>query len=158
MFDIGVTKLAIIGAIALVVIGPERLPGVARTMGTLLGRARRYMADVQAEVSRSMELDELKKMKDAVVGASHDVEQSLRTSARDLEHSLVGESNQSNQPDASAWERVPEDYPQYRHPRKRWRLKRSAIPNWYKAHARVRSKAQSGAARVARFRPHKLYR
>ena len=158
MFDIGVTKMAIIGAIALVVIGPERLPGVARTMGTLLGRARRYVADVQAEVSRSMELDELKKMKDAVVGASHDVEQSLRTSAKDLEHSLAGEPDQSNQSDSATWERVPDDYPQYRHPRKRWRLKRSAIPNWYKAHARVRSKAQSGAARVARFRPHKLDR
>ncbi|MBK7000851.1 MAG: Sec-independent protein translocase subunit TatB [Rhodoferax sp.] len=151
MFDIGVTKLAIIGAIALVVIGPERLPGVARTMGTLLGRARRYVADVQAEVSRSMELDELKKMKDAVVDASRDVEHSLRTSAKDLEHSLLGE------PDA-AWERVPDGYPQYRHPRKHWRLKRSVMPGWYKAHSRVRTKALSGAARVARFRPPKLSR
>lgn len=155
MFDIGVTKLAIIGAIALVVIGPERLPGVARTMGTLLGRARRYVADVQAEVSRSMELDELKKMKDAVVDASRDVEHSLRTSAKDLEHSLMGESDQL---DSAAWERVPDDYPQYRHPRKRWRLKISATPGWYKAHTRVRTKALSGAARVARFRPPKLYR
>ena len=63
MLDIGVTKIAIIGAIALVVIGPERLPGVARMVGTLLGRARAYMADVKAEVNRSMDLDELKKMK-----------------------------------------------------------------------------------------------
>ena len=62
MLDIGVTKIAIIGAIALVVIGPERLPGVARTLGTLLGRARSYMADVKAEVDRSMALDELKKI------------------------------------------------------------------------------------------------
>lgn len=155
MFDIGVTKLAIIGAIALVVIGPERLPGVARTMGTLLGRARRYVADVQAEVSRSMELDELKKMKDAVVDASRDVEHSLRTSAQDLEHGLRGEPDQ---PDSAAWERVADDYPQYRHPRKHWRLKISATPGWYKAHARVRTKALSGAARVARFRPPRLYR
>ena len=54
MLDIGVTKLAIIGGIALVVIGPERLPGLARTIGTLLGRAQRYVADVKAEVGRSI--------------------------------------------------------------------------------------------------------
>ena len=48
MIDIGVTKLAIIGGIALVVIGPEKLPGLAKTIGTLLGRARRYVADVKA--------------------------------------------------------------------------------------------------------------
>lgn len=53
MLDIGVTKLAIIGGIALVVIGPEKLPGLAKTAGTLLGRARRYVADVKSEVSRS---------------------------------------------------------------------------------------------------------
>ncbi|MES2950795.1 MAG: twin-arginine translocase TatA/TatE family subunit, partial [Pseudomonadota bacterium] len=54
MLDIGVTKIAIIGAIALVVIGPEKLPGVARMVGNLLGRARSYMAEVKAEVNRSM--------------------------------------------------------------------------------------------------------
>ena len=60
MIDIGFTKLAIIGGIALVVIGPDKLPGLAKTIGTLIGRARRYVADVKSEVSRSMELDELK--------------------------------------------------------------------------------------------------
>jgi sec-independent protein translocase protein TatB len=69
VIDIGVTKLAIIGGIALVVIGPEKLPALAKTVGTLLGRARRYVADVKAEVNRSMELDELKKMKDTVENA-----------------------------------------------------------------------------------------
>ena len=73
MIDIGVTKLAIIGGIALVVIGPEKLPGLAKTIGTLLGRARRYVADVKAEVNRSMELDELKKMKDTVENAARDL-------------------------------------------------------------------------------------
>ena len=84
MLDIGVTKLAIIGGIALVVIGPERLPSVARTIGTMLGRAQRYVADVKAEVSRSMELDELKKMKDTVEAAARDVEHTVQTSADDL--------------------------------------------------------------------------
>ena len=88
MIDIGVTKLAIIGGIALIVIGPEKLPGLAKTFGTLLGRARRYVADVKNEVSRSMELDELKKMKDTVENAARDVESSIQTSAADFEKSL----------------------------------------------------------------------
>ena len=87
MIDIGVTKLAIIGGIALIVIGPEKLPGLAKTIGTLLGRARRYVADVKAEVNRSMELDELKKMKETVESAARDVESSIQTSAGDFEKS-----------------------------------------------------------------------
>ena len=64
MIDIGISKLALIGAVALIVIGPEKLPRVARTVGTLLGKAQRYVSDVKAEVNRYMELDELKKMKE----------------------------------------------------------------------------------------------
>jgi len=62
MIDIGLSKMALIGAVALIVIGPEKLPRVARTVGTLLGKAQRYVADVKSEVNRSMELDELRKM------------------------------------------------------------------------------------------------
>ena len=51
---------------ALVVIGPEKLPRVARTLGNLMGKAQRYIADVKAEVNRTMDLEELKKMKDTV--------------------------------------------------------------------------------------------
>ena len=87
MIDLGISKIAIIGAVALVVIGPERLPGVARTLGTLLGKAQRYVADVKAEVSRSIELDELKKMRDGVEGAARDVENSIQTHASDFEKS-----------------------------------------------------------------------
>ena len=63
MIDFGFDKLALIGAVALIVIGPEKLPRVARTVGHMLGKAQRYVADVKAEVNRSIELDELKKMK-----------------------------------------------------------------------------------------------
>ena len=85
MIDIGVTKIAIIGGIALIVIGPEKLPGLAKTIGTLLGRARRYVADVKAEVNRSMDLDELKKMKETVESAARDVEQSIQSGTSDFE-------------------------------------------------------------------------
>lgn len=150
MLDIGVTKLAIIGGIALVVIGPEKLPGVARTLGALLGRARRYVADVKSEVSRSMELDELKKMKDVVVGAAQEVESSIQSTARDFEHSWADATNGN-----TALAEPPAAYPSYKHPKKNWRLKQGATPQWYKVRNGVRSKALSGAARVARFRPKK---
>lgn len=152
MLDIGVTKLAIIGGIALVVIGPERLPGVARMAGNLLGRARRYMAEVKAEVNRSMELDELKKMKDSVQSAAREVEQSMQTGVADLEKTWTEVTDTA----AQTSEEVAPFVPQYRHPNKRWRLKRSAIPQWYKARVGMRTKAQSASARVARFRPTKF--
>ncbi len=60
MIDLGISKLALIGAVALIVIGPERLPKVARTVGALVGRAQRYINDVKAEGSREVELEELR--------------------------------------------------------------------------------------------------
>lgn len=153
MIDIGVTKLAIIGAIALVVIGPEKLPGLAKTIGTLLGRARRYVADVKSEVSRSMELDELKKMKDTVESAARDVEHSIQTGAADFEKNWADATGlASNTPSGNLYPGVSE----YKHPRKKWRIKQGATPNWYKARTGVRTKALSGAARVARYRPSKV--
>jgi sec-independent protein translocase protein TatB len=153
MFDIGVTKLAIIGGIALVVIGPEKLPGLAKTIGTLLGRARRYVADVKAEVNRSMELDELKKMKETMETAARDVENTIHTSASDFEKSWADVTNTASE--SLALNATP-SFPAYRHPKKKWRLKQGATPNWYKARTGTRTKALSGAARVARFRPHKF--
>ena len=77
MIDFGFDKLALIGAVALIVIGPEKLPRVARTVGHLLGKAQRYVADVKAEVNRSIELDELKKMKSEFETAARDMESSV---------------------------------------------------------------------------------
>ena len=153
MIDIGVTKLAIIGGIALVVIGPEKLPGLAKTIGTLLGRARRYVADVKEEVSRSMELDELKKMKDTVESAARDVENSIQTSASDFEKSWSEATTQAS--DAQLGDSSPV-FPEYKHPKKKWRLKQGATPSWYKARTGTRTHAMSGAARVARYRPSKF--
>jgi len=149
VIDIGVTKLAIIGGIALVVIGPEKLPALAKTVGTLLGRARRYVADVKAEVNRSMELDEFKKMKETVESAARDVEHSIQTSATDFEKSWSETSNPASDEFSSV-------YPEYKHPKKKWRLKQGATPLWYKARTGTRTKALSGAARVARYRPSKV--
>ncbi|MES2415416.1 MAG: Sec-independent protein translocase protein TatB [Pseudomonadota bacterium] len=149
MIDLGVSKIALIGAVALIVIGPEKLPRVARTVGTLLGKAQRYVADVKNEVNRSMELDELKKMKETVEGAARDVESSIQTHSSDFEKSwsdATGETGYGDLPGMQV-------FPEYKHPKKKWRLKTGATPQWYKARSGVRTKAQSGAARVARFRP-----
>lgn len=141
--------MALIGAVALIVIGPEKLPRVARTVGTLLGKAQRYVADVKAEVNRSMDLDELKKMRDSVESAARDVEGSIRTEAKDFEKSW----SEVTDGVASFSEPV---VPQYKHPQKKWRLKQGTTPQWYKARNGVRTKALSGAARVARYRPQRL--
>ena len=84
MLDLGLSKMALIGAVALIVIGPEKLPRVARTVGSLLGRAQRYVADVKAEVNRSMELDELRKMKETVEAAARDVQTSVQSTTAAL--------------------------------------------------------------------------
>jgi sec-independent protein translocase protein TatB len=155
VIDIGLTKIALIGAVALVVIGPEKLPRVARTVGMLLGKAQRYVSDVKAEVNRSMELDELKKMKDSVENAARDVEQSIHTSASDFEKDWQGATAGTDAGALGGYTPI-ETFPEYKHPKKKWRVKQGAMPQWYKARAGVRTKALSGAARVARYRPQKL--
>ena len=152
MIDIGLSKMALVGVVALIVIGPEKLPRVARTVGTLLGKAQRYVSDVKAEVNRSMELDELKKMKESVESAARDVEQSIHTAASDFEKDGAEATGEAS---AALEDSLPV-VPAYRHPGKNWRLKRGATPQWYKARNGVRTKALSGAARVARYRPKSL--
>ena len=158
MLDFGFDKLALIGAVALVVIGPEKLPRVARTVGTLLGKAQRYVADVKAEVNRSIELEELQKMKSQ-----------FETTARDVEQSVRQEVDSATKAFDQTWRDVTADTsyesagytpppPEYKHPKKNWRLKRGATPLWFKQKAGVRRHTQSGAARVARFRPPGLNR
>jgi sec-independent protein translocase protein TatB len=158
MIDFGFDKLALIGAVALIVIGPEKLPKVARTVGHLFGKAQRYVADVKAEVNRSIELDELKKMRSQFETAARDVESSVRnevneaTSAFDKDWSAATEGSGEGG-GMIANEPLMTPPPAYAPPKKNWRLKRGAMPQWYKQRAGIRTKAQSGAARVARFRP-----
>jgi sec-independent protein translocase protein TatB len=155
MIDLGLSKMMLIGAVALIVIGPEKLPRVARTVGTLLGKAQRYVADVKAEVNRSMELDELRKMKESVESAARDVENSVRTGAADFEKQWSDGLNTAGDANQPLLEPPPE-FPEYKHPKKKWRVKQGAMPQWYKARNGVRTKALSGAARVARYRPQKF--
>lgn len=153
MIDFGFDKIALIGAVALIVIGPEKLPRVARTVGHFIGKAQRYVADVKAEVNRSIELDELKKMKTEFEDAARNVQQTVASEVQQTKADLDSAWAAAELPPGSGQHEGPSPPPEYKRPNKHWRAKRSAMPQWYKQRHGVRGKAQSGAARVARFKP-----
>ncbi|WP_128112982.1 Sec-independent protein translocase protein TatB [Polynucleobacter necessarius] len=152
MIDLGVSKLALIAVVALVVVGPERLPKVARMAGNLFGRAQRYMADVKAEVSRQMEVEEFKKFREESATTLKEVENSI--------HSTVQEasSNLSDQADIfeTSFEKPLLDEREVlrktmRQGRSSWGVKRAARPMWFKRSSGLRTRVQSGAARMKRL-------
>ena len=173
MLDLGLTKMALIGVVALVVLGPERLPGVARTAGALFGRAQRYINDVKAEVSREMELDELKKMRTEFETAASNVENTIHDNLRQHENELNDAWKQGTSVSDSVagggdpnlthvsgdtWRSSSDGNSAPSGKRKNWRVKQSAIPNWYKRTSLRKTRVQSGAARVARHTPETLRR
>jgi len=88
MFDIGFSELLVIGVVALIVIGPEKLPRMARTVGHLAGRLQRYVSDVKADINREIELDELRKMRDSMQQAASNFESSVQTEMSKTETEL----------------------------------------------------------------------
>jgi sec-independent protein translocase protein TatB len=88
MFDIGFSELLVIAVVALIVIGPERLPKVARTLGHLFGRMQRYVNDVKADISREMELDELKKMQSSMEDAARSFQSSVNQGVSEAESEM----------------------------------------------------------------------
>lgn len=88
MFDIGFSELMVIAVVALIVIGPERLPKVARTLGHLFGRMQRYVNDVKADISREMELEELRKLQASVQDAAQSMQQAVTKEITEAESHL----------------------------------------------------------------------
>jgi len=88
MFDIGFSELLVIAIVALIVIGPERLPKVARTLGHLFGRMQRYVNDVKADISREMELEELRKLQSSVEDAARSIQSSVDKEVSDARAEL----------------------------------------------------------------------
>ncbi len=88
MFDVSFSELIVIGIVALVVIGPERLPKVARTAGHLMGRLQRYVNDVKSDISREMQLDELKKLKAEMQDSASSFEQSIKSEFQSIEQTV----------------------------------------------------------------------
>jgi sec-independent protein translocase protein TatB len=170
MIDLGLTKLAIIGAVALVVIGPEKLPKVARMAGTLYGRAQRYLNDVKSEVSREIELEELRNLhkevqdtaqhfKTEVETAKAGFENSVSTHLDDVEAAWHGEDAADKAHAAAiasgaSFTATPDDLERKARDFRRKKLaKTSSIPAWYKNRSNARQHVLSGAARVRKFRP-----
>ncbi|HEY0488387.1 MAG TPA: Sec-independent protein translocase protein TatB [Telluria sp.] len=152
MIDLGLSKLAIIGVVALIVIGPEKLPKVARMAGTLYGRAQRYLHDIKSEVSREIELDELrnlqKEVQETAQSIKENVEHSLAESRDDVEAAWRGHDPL---PGSGATmddiERKARDF------RRKKLVRNSAIPGWYKKRHGGKTHIMSGAARVRKYRP-----
>jgi sec-independent protein translocase protein TatB len=96
MFDVGFSEIVVIGVVALIVIGPERLPKAARTMGLLFGRLQRYVTDVKADISREMELDELRKLQKQVQGAAQEFKTSVESAAQNVHAGVRSVEEQLN--------------------------------------------------------------
>ena len=88
MFDVGFSEIIIIALVALVVIGPQRLPTVARTLGHLFGRAQRYVNEVKTDIQREMELDELKKLQTSVQDTVNSIENTVRQEVQETQGKL----------------------------------------------------------------------
>jgi len=152
MIDLGVSKLALIAVVALVVVGPERLPKVARMAGNLFGRAQRYMADVKSEVNRQMEVEEFKKFREETTATLREVENSIGSTVQEAG------ANLSDQADIfeTSFEKPPLDEKEVlrktkRQGRNSWGVRRAARPVWFKRSSGMRTRVQSGAARMKRF-------
>jgi len=88
MFDIGFSEIVVIAVVALVVLGPEKLPKTARTLGHLFGRLQRYVNDVKSDIKRELELDELRKLQQNVQSAAKEIEDSMVSATREAEQSV----------------------------------------------------------------------
>jgi sec-independent protein translocase protein TatB len=95
MFDIGFSELMVIAVVALIVIGPERLPKVARTVGHLFGRMQRYVNDVKADISREMALDDLRKLQSSMQDAARSIEDSVNQEVRSAETEMNKLTNET---------------------------------------------------------------
>lgn len=154
MIDIGLTKIALIGVVALVVIGPEKLPRVARMAGSLFGRAQRYMNQVKAEVSREIELEELRKMqqemRDTADAVKRDVEEAERTIHTAVNEAADAAMERHSLLDPPSSDSLTEKAKNFR---KKKLLRSSAIPSWYKRQTGHKTRVLSAAGRVAKYRP-----
>ena len=154
MIDLGITKLALIGVVALVVIGPEKLPKVARMAGSLFGRAQRYINEVKSEVSREIELDELRTIQQEMKDAAKDVEHSISRNLAETERELKSDWGDPKSGEISSFSVPTTDHLALKAKdfRRKKLTRSSAIPLWYKQRNGGKTHIISAAARVARYR------
>jgi len=154
MIDLGVSKLALIAVVALIVVGPERLPKVARFAGNLFGRAQRYMSEVKSEVNRQMEMEEFRKMREESTAVLKEVENSIHSTAQEVTTHLSDQAD-LGLASSTSFDSIPNEQDVIRKTRRQgrnsWANKRAAKPLWFKRSSGIRARVQSGAARMKRF-------
>ena len=154
MIDLGVSKLALIAVVALIVVGPERLPKVARVAGNLFGRAQRYMSEVKSEVNRQMEMEEFRKIREESTAVLKEVENSIHSTAQEVTTHLSDQAD-LGLASSTSFDAVPNEQEVIRKTRRQgrnsWANKRAAKPLWFKRSSGIRARVQSGAARMKRF-------
>jgi sec-independent protein translocase protein TatB len=96
VFDVGFSELMVIAVVALIVIGPERLPRVARTLGHLFGRLQRYVNEVKADINREIELEELRKFKAEFEDAARGFESSVNTTVNSVQSEVAKAESELN--------------------------------------------------------------
>jgi sec-independent protein translocase protein TatB len=160
MIDLGLSKLAVIGVVALIVIGPERLPKVARMAGTLYGRAQRYLHEVKSEVSREIEMEELRNLHKEVQETAQSFKTEVESFGAEVENTVsshIGEVESAWRGDTSASSSTPATLDDIERKAREFRRKKlvktSSMPAWYKNRQGTRQHVLSGAARVRKFRP-----
>lgn len=147
MIDLGLSKMALIGAVALIVIGPEKLPRVARMAGTLFGRAQRYLGEVKSQVSREIELEEIKRLQQNIEGRAKEYEQSIGSGLAEIEQSPEWhDANEADTYDINAISVKAKNF------RRKKLARTTGLPVWYKQRHGVAAHITSGAARMARHR------
>ncbi|QWD05857.1 Sec-independent protein translocase subunit TatB [Polynucleobacter paneuropaeus] len=154
MIDLGVSKLALIAVVALIVVGPERLPKVARVAGNLFGRAQRYMSEVKSEVNRQMEMEEFRKIREESTAVLKEVENSIHSTAQEVTTHLSDQAD-LGLASSTSFDSIPNEQDvirkTQRQGRNSWANKRAARPLWFKRSSGIRTRVQSGAARMKRF-------
>ena len=154
MIDLGVSKLALIAVVALIVVGPERLPKVARVAGNLFGRAQRYMSEVKSEVNRQMEMEEFRKIREESTAVLKEVENSIHSTAQEVTTHLSDQAD-LGLASSTSFDSIPNEQDvirkTQRQGRNSWANKRAARPLWFKRSSGIRVRVQSGAARMKRF-------
>lgn len=109
MFDIAFSELIVVALVALIVVGPERLPKLARTAGHLWGRVQRYVTTVKNDISNEMDLDAARKLQNNIQQHVAEVERSMQENGLTLEQSILQSHHQKSAPEEQGAPPVPSD-------------------------------------------------
>ncbi len=154
MIDIGLSKIIIISVVALVVIGPERLPAAAKALGILWSRFQHYIFKLKQEVNQHISLEEISHLKAQALEATHSIQIDLQNVHNQASQTFSDlHTSLHNVEDSNIYNTDKYYYqPKFCNGRYSWRLKRLNMPLWYKHKNSVRNRVQSGSARMRRFR------